>query len=194
VLVEVMQRNVSPIDNHITFAGAGEGQWRITSIASVVGETIPSSTHLRVGLRNVSESIHGAAFVLNGRTSNIRYTTRAELGDLQQKQSPLGRTGARSAALIPIKKSSQWWAMAQDERRAIFEEQSRHTSMGMEYLPQIARKLLHCRDLDEPFDFLTWFEFDPQHSHDFDRLLDRLRKTEEWKYVEREVDLRLTIA
>jgi hypothetical protein len=28
------------------------------------------------------------------------------------------------AALIPIKKSAVWWAMAQDERRAIFEERS----------------------------------------------------------------------
>lgn len=188
-----MNNESSPLANHITFIGAGEGQWRITSIAAVSGETLPPSTHLRVGFTNVLENGDGAAFVLNGRTSNVRYTTRAELGDLQGRQSPLGRPGARNAALIPIKKSAQWWAMAQDERRAIFEEQSRHTSTGMQYLPQIARKLLHCRDLDEPFDFLTWFEFDPQHTHDFDHLLERLRETEEWTYVEREVDLRLTI-
>jgi hypothetical protein len=32
-------------------------------------------------------------------------------------------------------KTAAWWDLAQDERRAIFEEQSRHIGIGMEYLP-----------------------------------------------------------
>lgn len=60
-------------------------------------------------------------------------------------------------------------------------------------LPAIARRLHHCRDLgpDEPFDFLTWFDFAPQHEPAFDQLLLALRSSPEWRYVEREVDLRL---
>ena len=81
--------------------------------------------------------------------------------------------------------------MAQDERRAIFEEESHHTAMGIEYLPEVARRLMHCRDLGEPFDFLTWFEFAPQHTAAFDELLVRLRGSKEWSYVEREVEIRL---
>ena len=62
----------------------------------------------------------------------------------------------------------------------------------MDYLPAIARRLHHCRDLDnQPFDFLTWFEFAPGHKADFDKLLARLRATREWTYVEREVDIRI---
>lgn len=103
------------------------------------------------------------------------------------KQAGLGREEATCAALIPIRKSAAWWALAQDERRAIFEERSHHIADTMRFLPAIARKLHHSRDLGEPFDFLTWFEFAPRHAADFDELLKLLRGTEEWRWVEREV-------
>lgn len=81
--------------------------------------------------------------------------------------------------------------MPQDERRAIFEEQSHHTEIGLDYLPEIARQLHHSRDLGEPFDFITWFEFAPEHSDKFDALLLQLRASKEWQFVEREIDIRL---
>ena len=88
-------------------------------------------------------------------------------------------------------KSEAWWALAQDERRAIFEESSRHIAIGLEYLPAVARRLHHSRELGEPFDFLTWFEYAPHDTDAFEELVRRLRATEEWRYVEREVDVRL---
>lgn len=81
--------------------------------------------------------------------------------------------------------------MAQDERRAIFEEDSRHNAIGMRHLPGIARRLLHSRDLSEPFDFLTWFEFSPTAESSFNDLVAKLRATMEWRYVDREIDIRL---
>src|ERR1700738_1025094 len=68
----------------------------------------------------------------------------------------------------PIRKSDAWWSMAQDERRAIFEERSGHIAKSMPYLPAIARRLHHARDLGEPFDFLTWFEYAPEHADAFE--------------------------
>ena len=64
-------------------------------------------------------------------------------------------------------------------------------AISLEYLPAVARRLHHGRHLAEPFDFLTWFEFAPEDATRFDELVQRLRTTEEWSYVEREVDLRL---
>jgi hypothetical protein len=61
----------------------------------------------------------------------------------------------------------------------------------MPYLPAVARRLHHARDLGEPFDFLTWFEFAPSHAPAFDALLAELRASEEWRFVEREVEIRL---
>src|SRR2546428_8891206 len=59
------------------------------------------------------------------------------------------------------------------------------------YLPAIARRLYHCRGLDEPFDFLTWFEYAPADAAPLEQLVTRLRNTREWDYVEREIDIRL---
>lgn len=54
-------------------------------------------------------------------------------------------------------------AIPLDERRDIFMAQSRHCAIGLRDLPAAVRRLHHCRDLgpDQPFDFLTWFEYAP---------------------------------
>jgi hypothetical protein len=114
-----------------------------------------------------------------------------EKAALDAVSPPLGRPEATRGALIPIRKSAAWWALPQDERRASFEERSHHIAASMKYLPRIARRLHHGRDLGEPFDFLTWFEFAPEHEAAFDELLEVLRGTEEWRYVEREVEVRV---
>ena len=92
----------------------------------------------------------------------------------------------------PDPESADWWELTQEERRRIFEDQSHHIATGLKYLPEIARQLYHCRDLGEPFDFLTWFEYAPQHASRFEDLVRALRASEEWSYVEREVDIRVT--
>jgi hypothetical protein len=129
-----------------------------------------------------------AVWALRGVTSNERYVTAGEHRELAARQEPPGRARATRAALIPVWKSDAWWDLAQDERRRIFEESSHRIATGLEY---VARRLHHGRDLGEPFDFLTWFEFAPEHAAAFEELVLRLRETEEWAYVDREIDLRL---
>lgn len=170
------------------FIGAAAGTWRIERSVAVIGEGLPAASHLSV---SAAAPAGAHAFALRGVTSNHRYTERAEKQALVAVQEGLGRPEATRAALIPISKSDAWWQLAQDERRKIFEHDSKHIAKGLEYLPAIARKLYHCRELGEPFDFLTWFEFAPQHIGAFDDLVGFLRQSEEWKYVTREVDLRL---
>ncbi|WP_431733180.1 chlorite dismutase family protein [Hylemonella gracilis] len=135
----------------------------------------------------------GSLWTLRGITSNVRYVEQEEKTALQAKQEGLGRPAATFAALIPIRKSAAWWELTQDERRQIFEAQSQHIAIGLRYLPAIARRLHHCRDIseEEPFDFLTWFEYAPEHEAQFDHMLLELRSSPEWRYVSREVDIRL---
>ena len=135
----------------------------------------------------------GWKWTLRGVTSNERYVVRSEKETLKQKQAALGRPTATHAALIPIRKNEKWWALTQDERRAIFEEKSHHIAIGLKVLPAVARRLHHCRDLgeSEPFDFLTLFDYAKADARAFDDMLAELRSTEEWKFVEREVDIRL---
>lgn len=57
----------------------------------------------------------------------------------------------------------------------------------------MARQLYHCRDLGEPFDFVTWFEYAHKDIQAFEDLVALLRTTREWDFVEREVDIRLEL-
>lgn len=178
-----------PLPLHVSFTAGETGHWRIVRIDTVCGDALPLAERLAVNEDNAPPP---GAWTLHGVTSNTRYTTRAELAALQAKQEGLGRAQATHAALIPIRKTAAWWELAQDERRAIIEERSRHIAIGLDYLPVVARRLHHCRELPgEPFDFLTWFEFAPEHEAAFDELVARLRASEEWRYVEREVEVRV---
>lgn len=164
--------------------------WRVTSVKAVSGEGLGPASRLDVASAE-SVPARGHPWRLTGVPSYVRYVEVPERAELRARQAPLGRAEATCAALIPITKSAAWWELAQDERRAIFEERSKHISASLKYLPAIARQLYHCRELGEPFDFLTWFEFAPEHSGMFDELVAMLRGTEEWRYVVREVDVRL---
>lgn len=175
----------------VEFAAGPVGPWQIDRIEPIVGEGLPSAARL-AALEGGDAPRSSAAWVLRGTLSNTRYTTRSEVTALVDRQEGLGRPAATLAALIPIRKNAAWWALAQDERRAIFETASHHTAVGLEYLPAISRRLHHARELGEPFDFITWFEYAPEHAEAFEQLLRRLRATAEWGYVDREIDIRLS--
>jgi chlorite dismutase len=176
----------------VSFAGGATGLWRIDSIAPVRGDTLPAAPRLAVVEDLKASTPDDSIWKLRGVTSNTRYTKRDEVNALVAIQAPLMRTEATCAALIPIRKTQAWWDLAQDERRAIFEEQSRHIAIGLDYLPGVARRLHHSRELGEHFDFLTWFEYAPEHAAAFENMVRRLRDTAEWRYVDREVDVRLS--
>lgn len=174
-----------------SFVGGESGPWSITAVQPVIGPSLETSPCLDILNANLQELPLGAQWLLRGVTSNQRYVTRPEQASLVAIQESLGRTASTCAALIPITKSPAWWALTQDERREIFEARSSHIATGLRYLPAIARRLHHSRDLGEPFDFLTWFEYAPADAAAFEELVAALRATEEWNYVEREVDIRL---
>jgi hypothetical protein len=176
-----------------SFLGGSSGPWKVTAVNAIQGESLAEVGRLDLVAGRPDPLPAGTTWSLHGVTSNERYVTREEKQQLVAKQPQLGRPEADRAVLIPIRKNAAWWALTQDERRQIFEEQSRHNAIGLEYLPAIARRLHHCRDLEraEPFDFLTWFEFASADTTAFDRLVKRLRETKEWTFVDREVEIRL---
>jgi len=176
-----------------SFIGGDTGLWRVSEMDVISGEPLPATKRLEIASGSEIPSDPHAAWVLRGITSNERYAVHEERSELVAKQQGLGRPEATCAALIPIRKNVAWWALTQNERQSVFEAQSRHAKIGLQYFPDLARRLHHCRDLSEsePFDFLTWFEYAPAHEAAFNKLLAALRATEEWKYVEREVDIRL---
>jgi chlorite dismutase len=174
----------------VSFAAGAAGEWTISTMTAVRGDGLDGATRLaRIEPPRPSD-LSAVAWNLRGVAGHERYVERAERAALAASP-PLRRTAATCAALIPIRKSEAWWDLPQDERHAILGARSRHIAIGTTYLPAIARRLYHARDLGEPFDFLTWFEYAPEHAGAFDELVARLRASAEWAYVEREVDIRL---
>lgn len=175
-----------------TYVGGKTGRWAVVSSKTIVGEPLPLVERIDMVQGAVGALPADGKWLLRGVNTNERYSTRAEKTHISI-QVPLGRPEANYGAFIPIRKSAKWWAMTQDERRAMFQERSKHIDIGFKYLPGIARRLNHCRDLggNEPFDFLTIFDYAKKDASAFDDLLAELRATEEWKYVDREFDIRL---
>jgi hypothetical protein len=185
----------TPAPRLFTFAAGPVGTWQVLETRPVVGDSMPAAPRLSVVAAGaVEDAGPPATWRLRGIVSNERYVERGEKDALVARQEGLGRPASTRAALIPIRKNAAWWALTQDERRQVFEGQSRHIAIGLRYLPAIARRLHHCRDLgvDEPFDFLTWFEYAPADAGAFEELVGILRDSPEWRFVDREVDIRLT--
>ncbi len=180
-----------PMEALYNYLGGTNGAWRVTNVTTCAGQPLKSVTHVDIVNGPLERPPSGTAWVLRGVVSNTRYVSREERDELQSRQPALNRAEATCAALIPIRKSAVWWNLAQDERREILETRSRHIATGLRFLPAIARRLQHGRDLGEEFDFVTWFEYAPRDSAVFDELVSLLRSSEEWRYVEREIDIRL---
>src|SRR6266849_9150738 len=175
-----------------TFVGGDTGMWRVTNTKVVAGPPLKRVDRIAVIEGNLAALPNGAKWLIHGVTSNERYTTLTERKMLLSRQPALGRPEATRAALIPVTKSESWWQLSQSERRAIFETRPGHIRVGLKYLPAIARRLYHCRDLGGPFDFLTRFEYAETDAERFEELVAELRRSPEREFVEREVDVRLS--
>ena len=176
-----------------TFVGGTTGTWTVIQHKTITGEALAEVQGLDIVNASIGTLPTGATWMLRGVTSNERYATREEKDRLVAKQAALGRPAATHGALIPIRKNARWWTLTQDERRALFEDRSQHVKTGLKYLPAVARRLHHCRDLgeSEPFDFLTLFDYAKSDAAAFEDMVAELRATEEWKFVEREIDIRM---
>jgi hypothetical protein len=138
------------------------------------------------------------AVVLQGVTQNLHYTSTAQRQELERRSRPELRPAPDTqAVLIPIRKSPDWWRLAQDQRQAHFQSngaQPGHTAMGLEYVDRVYRKLYHSRYLATPlpYDFLTYFEFALPDQTDFKQLLNSLRdpsRNPEWQYTDLEFEI-----
>ena len=152
-----------------TFYGGRLGSWKVREFNTIIGK--PIKTVDRIDMINPNQQSRKimSDWIFKGISSNLRYATKEEKIMLDKTPPIIGKHENSFAALIPMSKSEEWWLLTQDERRKIF----------------------HSRDIGEEFDFLAWFEFEPKNKSVFDDLLGYLRQTEEWKYVTREIDVRV---
>jgi hypothetical protein len=159
----------------VAFVAGFEGLWLIEGMTAPIGEPLAPAARLSV-VEGAEAEIADGRWVLRGVVSGQGEDARAD-------QLPLGRPDARCAALLAVRMSPAWWERAEEDRRAL--------SANIEHGPAISRRLHRARDRSEPFDVLTWFEFAPGLQSELNDVVARLRASEEWSYVERDVELRM---
>ena len=92
------------MDNYFSFIGGNDGAWQVTSNRTIIGEPLESVQRIDVINLPASELKVISVWVLQGFTSNLRYTLRTEVTQLRAKQESLNRPNCMCAAMIPIKK------------------------------------------------------------------------------------------
>jgi hypothetical protein len=99
-----------------TFVGGTIGTWRVERIQAITGSNLPLVPRLSIFEGNQAATLEGSTWLLRGVTSYERYVNKMERFALVAQQAELGRLEATQAALIPIKKSTAWWELTQDEK------------------------------------------------------------------------------
>jgi chlorite dismutase len=93
-----------------------------------------------------------SATVLHGLTKKANYVPG--FPDKMKADLKAPSESGPYAAVIPIRKDADWWALPQDQRLAMMQE---HTEAALPYHKTVKRKLYHSTGLDD-FDFITYFE------------------------------------
>jgi hypothetical protein len=130
---------------------------------------------------------------LVGVTQHLGYTRSDEREELAATATP-GQNA--HVVVIPLTKSPGWWSLAHDERDRLFRGAGKadgHVNVGRPHAKTILRKLYHGRGVPGAgWDFLTYFEFEPELAADFRDLLSGLRdpaRNPEWAEVVRESEI-----
>ncbi len=116
-----------------------------------------------------------------GVMQHPHYTSKREREVLERLSLPeLIPSDHTIGVLVPIRKSEEWWGLAQDQRQAYFEKTESwegHTGIGLKFADRIFRRLYHSRysGVELDYDFLTYFEFEEKYERDFRELLAQLR-------------------
>jgi hypothetical protein len=136
-----------------------------------------------------------------GATQSLNYTNEPQRRELDaHSRSEVEPSEETVAVMIPIRKSPQWWGLAQDQRQTYFQTRGQyqgHTAIGLRYVDRVYRKLYHSRYFNppNPYDFLTYFEFNRAHTEDFKSLLAELRdptRNPEWTHIDLEYEIWMT--
>jgi len=151
------------------------------------------------GLRSLIEPWGGSVETLAGVQRPRSYTSYAMSQFAYAHASPPGTAEKyQLAAVTPLNKTDEWWAMDFLHRESFFlprydENENMvvkgHTLASAAGVPNICRRLVHAPDgygLDENYDFVGYFEFAEADAPVFRQVMEGLRdikQNPEWKYV-----------
>ncbi len=174
-------------DTCYNYVGGTSGAWEVSELTTYRGPPLVPVSHLEIINGPMERTPSSATWVFSGFVQNTRYVSREELLPPSSRRAFTAPPPRTCAALIPLRRSKEWWQLGDAVRREI--QQSQQSSLR--YLSAMVRRWRHRLDLSDQFDCVTWFEYEPQDSSAFEDLLADWRASEEWKYIDRECDIRL---
>jgi hypothetical protein len=170
--VRPARSSVGTMTIRVRFIAGDTGDLLVERITAICGESLPEAKSLLRVEGSEFVAAPGAVFTLDGVRSHERYVERAE------RDSAGGRSRGPRAPGQPLCSADshpEVRGRGGRSRRTSGAPSSRHAritpEVGLRYLPAIARRLYHSRDLGGPFDFLTFFEFGEADASAFDDLL-----------------------
>ncbi len=175
--------------------------YEVTRVKPIIGEDrldIPSNLLRLESSSPLTSPDQIPTHLFRGVTQHLHYTDASQRKELLAQATPEFAPSPQTVTvIIPIRKSQAWWDLPQDERIADYRKTAKtegHTAIGLPYVQHIFRKLYHCRYLESAngFDFITYFEFQVEHTDEFLHLLQSLRNLNvnpEWAYVESEIEI-----
>lgn len=178
--------------------------YEVKKVVPVSGESFLKNQGNRLARIETESPLSGtqsSKTEFRGGVRHLQYTTQALREELQKHSAKeIAPSSQTLAVLIPIKKSQEWWGLAQDARQQHFHKPTageNHSTIGRQYADKIYRKLYHSRYFEAllEYDFLTYFEFDEKSGGIFESLLNDLRdvsRNPEWRFVERETEIWMT--
>ena len=137
---------------------------------------------------------------LAGAVRNPRYSS-PEMVQYANRNAPLRRSGrvARNAIIVPVRKTEAWWQMTALERHSYFYPHvdrgsgcpvKGHAKAAEPGIATLFRRMYHHPDgyqIENEFDFITYFECEDEHLPVFDGVLENLRDPQqnpEWRFVQ----------
>lgn len=179
-----------PAEAFYSYVGGSSGAWTVTELTSRRGRLLEPVTHVDIIQGPPTRLPQGASWILSGIVRQTRYVSLEET----LTGNRFGRSTNQEptcAALIPILHSAEWWELGDATRQQMVGMNSRAATRGLSSLSAMIYRWQHGQDLSKQFDSVTWFEYEPRDSNAFEELLRDLRGSVEWKYVDRECDIRL---
>lgn len=180
-----------PAEELYNYIGGRTGAWEVTELTANHGSPLARVSHLDITNGPLERIPASTVWVLQGLVRSTRHVIREEHETRDSKRRN-GMAEATCAALIPIRKSAAWWALDKLARLEMTQLSSWSGLPGQQFLSAVVRRLQNGRDLSGQFDEVTWFEYAPRDASVFNDLLAAWRASDEWKYVERDCDMRLT--
>lgn len=173
------------------YVGGTSGPWRITKIDTQIGLPLRAASHVDINVGPLASQPFNASWILRGVASSTRFITRDDASEFTLTSSPSHQSQTPCAALILIRRCYEWWNLDKAERTEFQKDREDLLHTNVPFFSTIAKRFQFQRKRNESFDFMAWIEYEASDAALLDEIASTFRRSREWFFVDREIDIRM---